>query len=145
MTDVEIIEAKTRHDYARCIYLRTQIFINGQNVALGDEFMPDEDEAVTYLGLVNSDPVATGRYRLLDNGFAKIERVGVLEDCQGKGYGRELMLYLIDALKAQDPAIQIKISAQDHAIPFYEKIGFSVDGQGYMDAGIPHHAMIYHL
>ncbi|MDZ7834245.1 MAG: GNAT family N-acetyltransferase [Alkalibacterium sp.] len=33
------------------------------------------------------------------------------------------------------------LDSQDHAIPFYEKEGFEVQGDGFLDAGIPHHFM----
>ncbi len=33
------------------------------------------------------------------------------------------------------------LDSQDQAIPFYEKSGFSMEGDGFMDAGIPHHRM----
>jgi predicted GNAT family N-acyltransferase len=35
----------------------------------------------------------------------------------------------------------LRIEAQDYTIPFYEKMGFTVVGDGFLEANIPHHAM----
>jgi predicted GNAT family N-acyltransferase len=35
----------------------------------------------------------------------------------------------------------LRIEAQDYTIPFYEKMGFAVVGDGFLEANIPHHAM----
>ena len=34
-----------------------------------------------------------------------------------------------------------KLGSQDQAIPFYERLGFNIVGEGFVDAGIPHHWM----
>ena len=39
----------------------------------------------------------------------------------------------------------IKLGAQDTAIAFYQKLGFTVISEGYLDAAIPHHAMAMKL
>ena len=38
---------------------------------------------------------------------------------------------------------KIELSAQEHAVEFYKKYGFSVVSDVYMDAGIPHYDMKY--
>jgi predicted GNAT family N-acyltransferase len=35
----------------------------------------------------------------------------------------------------------LRIEAQDYTIPFYEKMGFTVVGDGFLEANTPHHAM----
>jgi hypothetical protein len=45
-------------------------------------------------------------------------------------------------IRSADPDLKIlRLEAQDTAIPFYEKMGFAVVGSGFLQAGIPHHAM----
>lgn len=143
---MNIIEAKTKYDYAMCIYLRTMIFIIGQDCPLVDEIetREDEEEAVNFIGYLMGDiPAATARYRMIDDKTAKIERVGVPDEHQGEGYGKAMVLHILDILK-NNPAIKcIKLGGQDHALGFYNKLGFKEYGDGYMDAGIPHHMMEY--
>lgn len=139
---MEIIKADNLYYHALCVYLRTVIFIQGQDVALEDEIETNEDDAVYFLGLVDGKPVATARYRVIENGtIGKIERVGVLDSQRGKGFGKKIMTHVIEDITKEHDGLTIKLSAQDHAIPFYEGLGFSARGEGYMEAGIPHHMM----
>ena len=50
----------------------------------------------------------------------------------------------IAALRDQG-ARYAKLSAQTHALPFYEKLGFAAYGPEYPDAGIPHRDMVLEL
>lgn len=143
---MNVIEASNKYDYAMCVYLRTMIFIIGQNCPLVDEIESEEDEegAVNFIGYLMGDrPAATARYRILKGNIAKIERVGVLDEHQGKGYGRDIVLHILEKLNNDSAVTEIKLGAQDHALGFYNKLGFKEYGDGYMDAGIPHHMMEY--
>ncbi len=140
---MEIFKVENLYHHALCVYLRTVIFIQEQDVSVEEEIEQNEDDAVCFLGLVDGKAVATARYRIIDNNLiAKIERVGVLNNFRGKGYGNKLMDYVIeDAKLVHNPKV-IKLSSQDHAIPFYENLGFAIEGDGFMEADIPHHMMI---
>jgi predicted GNAT family N-acyltransferase len=80
--------------------------------------------------------------RLIDNQTAKIERVAVLKEARGQGVGTELMRYILQAIHSQPNVQTIKLGSQNSAIPFYEKLGFQVIGEEYLDACIPHHFML---
>lgn len=143
---MNILKAEKKYDYAMCIYLRTIIFIVGQDCPLVDEIEDEDDEenAVHFIGYLMGDrPAATARYRVLNGNIAKIERVGVLDEYRGKGLGKEIVLHILDILKEDKSITTIKLGAQDHALGFYGKMGFVQYGDGYMEAGIPHHMMEY--
>lgn len=143
---MNIIEAKKRYDYAMCIYLRVMVFIVGQNRPLVDELEneDDEEDSANFIGyLIGDRPAATARYRMIKDDTAKIERVAVHEEYQGQGLGKQMVQHLLDILKADDTIKTIKLGGQDHALGFYNKLGFQEYGDGYMDAGIPHHMMEY--
>ncbi len=143
---IKIIKVDTLYHHALCVYLRAVIFIHGQNVSVEDEIEHNEDDAIHFIGIVNGKAVATARYRAVDNGSTiKMERIGVLKEFRGKGYGEKITDYAIeDAKLIHNPEV-IKLSSQDHAIPFYEKLGFVIDGDGFMEAGIAHHNMVLKL
>ena len=63
-----------------------------------------------------------------------------MNDYQGQGLGEQIMKRILSDLKLSAVA-SAKLSAQTYAIPFYEKLGFVVYGDEYMDAGIPHKDM----
>ncbi|MBI4002414.1 MAG: GNAT family N-acetyltransferase [Nitrospira defluvii] len=73
-----------------------------------------------------------------------IGRMAVLKDWRGRGVGRALLQTLLD-LAARQGLSRVTLSAQTHALGFYERAGFHVIGNPFMDAGIPHRSMIRDL
>jgi predicted GNAT family N-acyltransferase len=120
--------------------IRFNVFVFGQNVPLQEEVDGKDAEALHYLLMIDNHPAGVARVRCMDHYF-KIERVGIEEAYQGKGLGREIMLYILSDLKALSTFNKVKLSSQTHAIPFYEKLGFSVCSDEYIDAGIQHKDM----
>ena len=57
---------------------------------------------------------------------------------RGKGYGKQIMLYAIDAAKEYFGAKQIDIKAQEYAKGFYENVGFLQSSDSFILDGIPH-------
>ena len=58
------------------------------------------------------------------------------------GLGHQLMQEAIDYCQAHFSDQPIKISAQQYLIKFYESHQFQTQGEGYLEDGIPHIAMI---
>jgi predicted GNAT family N-acyltransferase len=56
---------------------------------------------------------------------------------RGNGIGGELLQVLMAQAKARGDKVVV-LSAQTHAAPFYERHGFSIDGEEFFEAGIPH-------
>ena len=127
-------------DIQNCFAIRNNVFVEGQMVPLAEELDGKDEGSDHYLLLVNSAPVGTARVRLIDD-YAKIERVAVLEEYQGKGLGNAIMRVILSDLKSNAMITTAKLGAQTYAIPFYEKLGFSVCSAEYIDAGIPHKDM----
>ncbi len=137
-----IREVKDGSDFAICMAIRMEVFVREQQVPL-DEEMDDFDATSThYIAAFDGAPVATARTRVLDDGTAKIERVAVRAEHRGKAIGKQLMEHLIKRLRNHPKTKTIRISAQMQALPFYEKLGFVLEGEGYMEAGIPHFTMV---
>lgn len=118
--------------------IRQQVFIDEQKVAPDLEW--DEDDAVATHFLLTLQGQPMGTARLLPSG--RIGRVALLPAARGKGLGRELMLAVMQ--HAQHQGIhQLELSAQTHALGFYQQLGFEVCSDTYLDAGIPHQSMRY--
>ena len=69
----------------------------------------------------------------LEDGF----RPAVLANARGTGAGSALLVALMDEARRRGHREAV-LSAQTHAIPFYQRHGYSVIGQEYLDCGIPH-------
>lgn len=66
---------------------------------------------------------------------AMIGRVVTHPLFRGLGYGKLIMQKSIEQVPANRP---IHISAQEHLKGFYESLGFSQTGEGYLEDDIPH-------
>ena len=127
-------------DIAACSYLRTIIFVQEQECPFADEFNEEDNQAINFIAWNDNLPIAMARYRHID-GTYKIERVCVDRNARGTGAGKKIMRHIIETISSKDNTATFKLSAQDQAIKFYEELGFSAYGEGYIEAGIPHHMM----
>ncbi len=124
----------------QCLDIRTKVFVEGQKVPLHEDRDDKDQDSDHYLLFINEQPAGVARVRFMDQ-FAKIERVAILDEHQGKGLGKEIMQKILADLQRNKAVITAKLSSQTHAIPFYEKLGFSVCSEEYLDANIPHKDM----
>ena len=73
------------------------------------------------------------------DGSVKIGRV--LTISHGRGVGRVLMESALSAIKEKMPTHLIYVNAQEHAVGFYKKLGFTVVSDVFFEEGIPHYRM----
>ncbi len=122
--------------------IRRAVFIVEQDVPEDLEVDGLDGDARHVLAVDDADaPLATARVRFVDDA-AKIERVAVLKAARGRGVGQGIMRWIVNALSGEDSVAKLKLGSQTHAVKFYEKLGFEKHGAEYMDAGIPHYAMV---
>lgn len=116
--------------------IRSTVFIDEQQVPDDLEWDSEDETALHFLLFENETPVAVARL-IQEEENAKIGRMAVLKTHRGKGAGAELMKALVRA--CADLGIEaIRLSAQTHAQPFYQRFGFFPKGDIYPDAGIDH-------
>lgn len=114
-------------------FIRKQVFIIEQNIPEEEEW-DDQDMISDHFVVYDQDqPIATAR--LLQNN--SVGRVAVLKAYRRQGIGRMIMLEIIRQAHQQDRKF-LQLSSQVHAILFYEKLGFSIQGDAYDECGIPH-------
>ena len=65
----------------------------------------------------------------------------MLKDWRGLKVGDALVNAVIAEAQARDLKPQ-RLSAQVHATPFYERLGFKVVSEEFLEAGIPHVDMV---
>lgn len=120
--------------------IRRVVFIDEQRVPQEEEWDGRDADCLHFLATLNDEPVGTAR--LLPDGH--IGRVAVLSSARGTGIGYQLMEATIEAARAAGHT-HAALSAQLHALAFYERLGFVAHGDVFMDAGIPHQEMVLAL
>jgi predicted GNAT family N-acyltransferase len=120
--------------------IREQVFIQEQGIAPEDEW-DDLDATVLHFIVYDCErPIATAR--LLPQ--HSVGRVAVLLSYRKQGVGKILMQHIIDYARQQNLPY-LKLSAQTYVTAFYEALDFVVQGEEYLDCGIPHINMILEL
>ena len=127
-------------DIATCQHLRRVVFIEEQGVSEADEVDGLDGEALHLLAFLGDNPVGTARLLLKGPG-GKIGRVCVLPEARGTGLGAALIRAALAVLRDQPGVREAYLGSQSHATGFYEKLGFAVEGEEFLDAGIPHRHM----
>jgi predicted GNAT family N-acyltransferase len=123
--------------------VRKKVFIEEQNVPAEEEIDQYENDSEHFVLYDNEVPIGAGRFRVFD-GIGKIERICVLSEARQKGAGA-LIMNAIEDYAAENGVKKLKLNAQTHAIPFYERIKYRVASEEFLDAGIPHKTMIKQL
>jgi len=114
--------------------VRESVFIQEQQVPVELEW--DEFDPVCVHVLASTpDGTPVGTARLLPDGH--IGRMAVMKAWRGKGIGRAMLQCLLDTAR-QNAIAEIRLNSQVSAKPFYQRFGFQVSGDEFMEAGIPH-------
>ena len=124
--------------------VRAEVFVVEQNCVYQDMDGIDydsfhvtgytEEKIVAYLRMFMKD---------ISQKIAQIGRVLTVE--RGRGFGEEILREGIRVAKEEMNAEKIYIEAQCYAIGFYEKVGFQVTSEEFLEDGIPHVKMILNL
>lgn len=131
-------------DIRTCRALRREVFIDEQGVSEADEVDGLDDGAIHLLAYDGDTPVGSARL-LLKGQTGKIGRVCVRASMRGTGLGAALIRAALDVLREQPGVTVAALGAQSHATGFYEKLGFRVVGDEFLDAGILHRHMVLDL
>lgn len=121
--------------------LRLAVFVKEQGVPREieiDELDPVARHVVLFNGL--NQPVATGRLVSDAPGVGRIGRMAVDRSVRGGRWGRMVLDSLVAASRQRGDK-EVVLHAQRHAEVFYLRAGFSIVGEPYEEAGIPHITM----
>ena len=137
MNSISVRVADWQKDNADLRRIREKVFIAEQAVPPELEWDTEDTQAVHFLAYEGD--YAIGTARLLPDG--QIGRVSVLKDWRGLNVGDALLAAVIAEAERRGLHEQ-RLSAQVQATPFYERHGFRILSEEYLDAGIPHVDML---
>ena len=120
--------------------IRRAVFVQEQGVSEEEEYDEYEKASDHVLVYYDGKPVGTGRIRVFDS-KAKLERICVLAEYRKYGLGREVMASLEEVARNKGLA-HAKLHAQTQAQEFYAKLGYKQVSEEFMEADIPHVAMV---
>jgi len=121
--------------------IRREVFVEEQGVPEEEELDGKDSASVHVLLEKEGKFIGTARIRKIDDGTFKIERVAILKEERGKGYGRFLMENIERELFPKGVQ-KIVLNAQIQVREFYERLGYRAEGEIFYEANIPHVRMV---
>ena len=127
-------------EYQQMIKLRDDIL--RKPLGLGFDSQEIEDEKSNMLIGAFEDEDMLGCCMLVEEnpGTVRLRQMAVLNDLQGKGIGRALMNFAENIARDRGYEI-INMHARKNAIGFYEKMGYKVSSEEFIEITIPHYVM----
>ncbi|MGM0590952.1 MAG: GNAT family N-acetyltransferase [Halobacteriota archaeon] len=133
--------AKTNEEREDAYGIRHRVFVDEQGVPEDLERDRYDAAATHFVAYRGARPVGTARLRHLDEGRAKVERVAVLPDARGEGWGRRLM-DAVEETASERGATRLVLHAQTPVEPFYERLGYRTVSDEFFEADIAHVEMV---
>jgi len=124
--------------------IREQVFIQEQGVPVELEWDDMDENALHVLAEAtsNDEILAIGTARIIiKKEQAYIGRMAILPEWREQGIGTKILQLCIDECLHRGVK-NIILNAQVYVLPFYQKAGFKISSDEFLDAGIPHKRMI---
>ncbi|HLS61458.1 MAG TPA: GNAT family N-acetyltransferase [Virgibacillus sp.] len=128
--------ATSKEERNRVFQIRKSVFVEEQQVPLELELDEYEDDAIHFIGIQDDMPMAASRLRWSGE-YGKLERICILKHLRGQSYGKQLIEAMEQTIQEHGYSKAI-LGAQTHAVSFYERLGYQVVSEEFIDAGIPH-------
>ena len=132
---IKSFDELTKLELYEILKSRAEIFVKEQKICCVD---PDGVD----LNSFHVFAMEEGRVVAYLRAFEKEERVmkigRVLTLVHGKEIGSQLMKFAMAKLKDMTGCKKIVMDAQTQAVPFYERLGFAIVSDEYIEEGVPH-------
>jgi len=118
------------------INIRKAVFVQEQKVPINIEMDEHDNESEHFIAIMEGKPVGCARVRTFEN-YIKLERIAVLKEHRGNGFGKQITNFLIKYYKKKN-IDEIRLHSQISVADFYTKLGFKKRGEIFSEADIEH-------
>ncbi|MEG4230124.1 GNAT family N-acetyltransferase [Microcoleus sp. N9_B2] len=137
MPQIDIRPVENAQELEEMFYQRWLVLRSPLGMEKGSERDSHEDTAFHLIGMCDRKIIASARLRESSPGLGNISYVAVLPEFQNQGIGTQLIKNLI--VKAQAKNLKtLRLKSRINAIKFYQRIGFTEEGNPSDFLGIPH-------
>lgn len=126
-------------EYAKECRLRAKILREPLGMSQGAELFPFEREAFHLVAMDGDQVVGCLMFRP-EGKTGRLLQMAIAKDYQKQGIGRRLV-WTLESRLARDGFHNIYIHARVEASPFYEKMGYRIEGEPFKEIGIWHRMM----
>ena len=122
------------------VNLRYEVMRKPLGLAFSPEELSSEKNDILICAFDEDDLMGCCILTNMNNGCCRLRQMAVQKNMQGKGIGESMVTFAENL--ARDKGFKtLTMHARDTAIGFYEKYGYKVKGDQFIEINIPHHIM----
>ena len=127
-------------EYQQMIKLRNDILRRPLGLSFSPDELAKEKEDILIGAFDDDEMLACCLMTKVDNKCLRLRQMAVQNNLQGKGIGASMMNFA--ELVARDKGFKkLVMHARKTAVGFYEKLGYKVAGDEFVEVTIPHYVM----
>jgi len=131
-------------DYNKMIVLRKQILRQPLGLSFTEEELNKEKDEILIAAFDDDSILGCCVLSRIDEETIRLRQMAVLDTLQGKGIGASIMTFAENL--ARDKGYKFMIMhARNTAVGFYEKLGYKIKGDEFIEVNLPHHVMLKEL
>jgi N-acetylglutamate synthase-like GNAT family acetyltransferase len=136
---LKLIDHGTK-EYEQMVHLRYEILRKPLKLSFSKEELDGEKQDIL-IGAFEEDKIlGCCMLKKIDNDMVRLRQMAVANSLQGKGIGATMMNFAENV--ARDAGFKrMRMHARKTAIGFYEKLGYVVIGNEFLEVSIPHFLM----
>ena len=119
--------------------LRAKVLREPMGLSAGAEIFPFEDEALHLIATEDGNVIGCVMFKP-EKTTGRMLQMAVKQDRQKNGVGTQLVEHLENHLRSNGYH-DIYLHARDVAMTFYERLGYELEGEPFIEVGIPHRLM----
>lgn len=136
---IKIIDYRSE-DYVREVALRHAVLREPLGLSYTEEQLKEEEEEIHFNAFLGENLVGTLLMRIVSSDEIKMRQVAVWPGVQKGGIGKAMVFFSEGWAKGRGFRV-ISLHARVTAVPFYEKLGYTVKGPLFHEVTLPHYAM----
>ncbi|HEV2483073.1 MAG TPA: GNAT family N-acetyltransferase [Puia sp.] len=136
---LRMIDHGTR-EYQQMVHLRNEMLRKPLGLTFTEEELEQEKDDILMGAFEDDRLLGCCLLTRMDAGTIRLRQMAVPNGMQGKGVGRALMIFAENI--ARDLGYKkLCMHARKTAIGFYQKLGYSIAGEEFLEVTIPHYIM----
>ena len=127
-------------EYKQMVALRYSILREPLGMSFTDEELAKEKDHILIAAFEEDEMLGWCMLKKIDKHTLQLRQMAVKDNLQGKGIGASIINFAENI--SRDKGYRcIIMHARDTAIGFYEKFGYKVKGEPFIEINLPHHVM----
>jgi len=127
-------------DYRKMVALRTLILRAPLGLSFTEQELDAEKEDILIAAFEDDDLLGCCILTSISPRSMRIRQMAVLNNQQRKGIGASLIRFC-ETIARDKGCHTMVMHARDTALGFYEKFGYQIIGDPFVEVGLPHHFM----